>query len=80
MPGPGVGGPGVVGQCGCFWSSSAALSAAQVPRAAAAKGAGAEGLCLERWSVPRAWAVILLRGAGVVRRKELHPRRIGRLP
>lgn len=31
-------GPGVVGQCGCFWSSPAALSAAQVPRAAAAKG------------------------------------------
>lgn len=70
-------GAGVVGQCGCFWSSPVALSAAQVPRAAAAKGAGAEGLCSERWSVPRAWAVILLRGRAWCGERILHPWRMG---
>ena len=42
------------------------------------QGGGCRGFIFRKvGSVPRPWAVILLRGAGVVRRKELHPGRMG---
>lgn len=77
MPGPGAGGPGAVVQCDCSWSSPAAWSAAQVPPGSSSRGSGYRGVIFRKvGSVPRAWAVILT-GAGVVRRKKLHPWRTG---